>query len=138
GCVEEHVPSRFVGEIHEIERVGHSREIRLSRVGKQVGLFWSDTAELFVQGVAVDVQVRRLEWHVLDRAASCDCEIADAVDGIVIVEGQQVPAARTKWVRFAYVLQCPSRVEREDGGVIAASIEVLEHVAAGALDKSGG
>ncbi len=65
-------------------------------------------------------------------------ELADAIDGVVVVKGQQVMPAG-EGIGLADQLERAAGVGREDAQVfLGVGVEELEHVFARAFDQFGG
>ncbi len=77
-----------------------------------------------------------VERRVRHRGATRDGKLANAVDRVVIVDGQQQPVTRGERIRLTYVLEGTGRVEGEDRDVVVTGVEPVEHRAPRSLDKS--
>ncbi len=83
---------------------------------------------------AIDAHLRHVDGHGLDARTAGAGELADAVDGVVIVERQQIAVAALERVSLADEPQRPAGVRREDGQVLRRiRVEELEHGPARAL-----
>ena len=86
----------------------------------------------------VDAQIGRHAWHVSGLGAPCAGELADPVDGVVVVEGEQEPVSGVERVRLADQPQRAGRVRGEDRDVLLGrGVEELQHGRASALDELG-
>src|SRR5262245_15574552 len=101
-------------------------EIGLSREGKQVVGLAIGRREKRLDLTVVDPQLRRSERRVRHRRSACDRELANAIDGVVIVSSQEEPPSWGKRIRLSDVLERTRRVERKDRGVLARGIEPIE------------
>ena len=99
----------------------HAAEVRLGRVGKEpVGALRGHVDAALAQGVPVEAKVGFAYRYVRDRRPFAMGELADAVDGVVIVVAQQVDAAGPEGIGLADQSQRPGGVRREDDVVLAA------------------
>ena len=86
----------------------------------------------------IGAQFRWRHRNVGDGRAFVARELADAVDGVVIIEGQQVVVAGTEGIRLADQLERAGRVRREDDHVlVGGGVEVAQDVLARLLDTLG-
>ena len=138
GGVEQHVPAVRVRLLDPFERVLDAGEVRLRRVGEQVVVIARRVGQVARQQVLVDAQVGRDARHVRGLGAAGASELADPVDRVVVVEGQQEPVAGMERIRLADQPQRAGRVRGEDRHVlIRRRIEELQHRRAGALGELG-
>ena len=90
------------------------------------------------QQLLVDAQIGRDARHVRGLGAPGARELADPVDGVVVVEGEQEAVAGVERVRLADEPQRAGGVRGEDRDVLVGrGVEELEHGRAGALDELG-
>jgi hypothetical protein len=78
--------------------MAHARVVRLRRVGEQARRAGGQAIELAHDGLAVDPQRRRGQRQVGRFAARGPRELADAVDRVVVVGGEEQAAAVTERV----------------------------------------
>jgi hypothetical protein len=71
-----------------LERVLDAGKVRLRGVGEEVVVLAVDLAQVARQQLLVDAQVGRLAGDVRRFGAAGARELADAVDGVVVVEGE--------------------------------------------------
>ena len=126
--VEQHVPAARVRRLDEAQRM---LDARRNSTAPETRTGWRarDRPAPEARSVAgdVDAQLRHGQRRVVDRRALRARELADAVDRVVVVDGQQQASARLERVRLADQLQRARRVEREDRRVLAGAVEILEH-----------
>ena len=66
-------------------------------------------------------------------------ELTDAIDRVVIVEGEEELVPRLEWIRFADKLECLARIAGEDDAVdLWRGVEEPEHSASARLDQLRG
>ena len=94
GGVEQHVPAVRVRLLDPVERVLDAGEVRLGRVGEEVVVLAADLGQVARQQLLVDAQLGRLARDVGRLGAAGAGELADAVDRVVVVEGEQEAVAR--------------------------------------------
>jgi hypothetical protein len=96
----------------------------------------ADLGQIARQQRLVHTQVGRLARDVRRLGASGARELADAVDGVVVVEGEQEAISRTERIGLADESQRARRIRREDGDVfVGGGPKELEHRVAGPLDE---
>ena len=83
----------------------------------------------------IESQLGHGQRRVGDSRARGARELANAVDRVVIVDGQEQPSARRERIRLADMLQGAGRVGGEDRRVVAGRVEPLEDGAARAFDE---
>jgi len=83
------------------ERLLHAGEVRLGRVGEQVVVLAADLGQVARQQRLVHAQIGRLARDVGRLGAAGARELTDAVDGVVVVEGEQEAVARMERVGLA-------------------------------------
>ena len=96
----------------------------------------ADRCQIARQQTLVDAQLRRLARNVGRLGAARSRELADAVDGIVVVEGEQEAVAGVERIGLADETQRAGRVRREDRDVLVpGGAEELEYRLARLLDE---
>ncbi len=100
-CVEQHVPTRAVRFVDDVERVLHPGKIRLRRKGEQVVAIRIGRLEQPTERLTVDPQVGHRDRRVLDAHALRLREFADAVHRVVIVDGEETAPSWRERIRFA-------------------------------------
>ena len=88
-----HVPSGIAGGLDPVERMLHATEVRLGGEGEQVVAAGHRFAEFGLDHRAVEPQLLGAHGQIGDRRAVRACELADAVDRVVVVVGQKVVVA---------------------------------------------
>ena len=79
--------------LDQIEWVLHTGKIGLGRKGEEIGAVGIRLIEQCLEPLLIDAQIGNGDGRVFDAGASNARELPDAVDRVVIVEGQQAPAA---------------------------------------------
>jgi hypothetical protein len=116
--VEQDVPAVCVRLLDPVERVLDAGEVRLRGIGEQVVVIAGRLGQVARQQVAIDAQVRRDARHVGRLGPANARELADPVDRVVVVEGQQESVAGMEWVGLADESQGAGRVRCEDRDVL--------------------
>jgi hypothetical protein len=138
GGVEEHVPAVGVRLLDPLERMLDAGEVRLRRIGEQVVVLAADLGQVAGKQLRVDAQVGRLARHVGRLGAAGARELADPVDGVVVVEGEQEAVTAAERVRLADQAQRAGRVRGEDRDVLVrCGAEGVEHGCTHVLDQLG-
>ena len=116
----------------------HAREIRLGGKREEVVPPGFGGCEGLVEDGLVDPHVGQGERDVSDGSLFRPSEFADAVDGVVVVERQQIALARAEGVGFSDQLERIRRIGGKDGRVVLGrGVEVGEDLVAGAFDDFG-
>ena len=116
GGVEHDVPALRTRDLDPFERVLHAAEVRLRRVGEQprgTGIA-AARIESAHHEVFVEPKIRLANRYVGDICTATTCELADPVDGVVVVVAEQVARAGLERVRLTHQLQRVAGVLRED------------------------
>src|SRR5581483_3917390 len=116
--VEQYVPTRGVRALDPLEWVLDAREVRLGRVGEEVVVLAADLGEVARQGRVADAKLRRFARYVRPLCAARARELADPVDGVVIVGREQEAVARLERIRLADEAQRTGRVRCEDRDIL--------------------
>ena len=95
----------------------HAGEVGLRRIGEEVVAAGPAHVEMLDQPVRVETHVGHLHGQICDGGAAAARKLANAVDGVVIVVGQEVMAARCEGIGLAHQLQRAAGVGRKDHGV---------------------
>jgi hypothetical protein len=113
-------------------------EVRLRRIGEQVVMLAADLDQVARQQALIDAQIGCDAGDVARLGAAGAGELADPVDRVVIVEGEQEAVARTERVRLAHEAQGTRCVRGEDCHVLFwRGTEESEHGRARPLDQFG-
>ena len=65
-------------------------------------------------------------------------KLTDAVDGVVVIEGEEVLPTGSKGIRLPYELKRTCGIGCEDGHIfIGGCIEIVEHIGANMLNQIG-
>jgi hypothetical protein len=118
GGVEQYVPAVIVGLLDPLEWVLDAREVRLGRVGKQVVVIADRVGQVARQQLLVDPQVGQDARDIGRLGVAGAGELADAVDRVVVVEGEQEAIPWAEGVGLADEPQRPGRVGCEDRDVL--------------------
>jgi hypothetical protein len=119
----------------EVERVLDAREIGLRGEREEVPTAGLYALEQHVQTVAVDSEVGHRQRGVVDLGAFRRRELADAVDGVVVIDGEEVAAARREGITLADVLERAAGVQGEDRRVLADGVEETQDRLPGPFDQ---
>lgn len=139
GGVEEDVPTPGVGALDPGEGVLDGGEVGLGGVGKEVVAAAFGLGEIFIDAGLVSAHAGRQDGQVGDGGAAGKGEFADAVDGVVIVEGEEVTAALAEGVGFAHQFEGAAGIGGEDDDVLGGvGMEEAQDGFAGAIDAPGG
>ena len=118
--------------------MAHARVVRLRRVGEQARRTGGQAIELAHDGLAVDPQRRRGQRQVGRFAARGPRELADAVDRVVVVGGEEQAAAVTERVGLADQAQRRAGVGREhDVVLVGRGVQEPEDRVARRLREAG-
>ena len=138
GRIEQHAPSFALRFRDNFERMLHAGKIGLRRISKQIGVGRIGLVQQSFQACDVQPQFGHHQRRVGNAGAFGAREFANSIHGVVIVESEQVTAARRKGKGFAHELERRRGVLREDQDVIfGAGVEVGQNVTARALDVIG-
>ena len=121
--------SNFSGVQHPLEWIEQAhtrgwdvlldaREVRLRRVGEEVVVIAGRVGQVARQQSLVEAQVGCHAGHVGGLRAPCTRELADAVDRVVVVEGQKEAVARVERIGLAHQSQRAGSVGRKDRHVL--------------------
>ena len=116
--VEQDIPAVVMRLVDPGERVMDAGEVRLRREGEQVVVDARHLGEIAREASFVDPQLGRGARHVGRLGAASTGELADAVDRVVVVEGQQEPVIPPERVCLADEPQRSGRVRREHDDVL--------------------
>src|SRR5687768_8915783 len=109
--------------LDQFEWMPDAGEIRLRGVGEQIPGGWIRAREQLAQTLVIQPQLRSRQRRVNDQGSFGAGELADAVDGVVIVGGEEQRPTPRKRVRLADVLERRGRVLGEDSGVVVTGVE---------------
>ena len=142
GAVEQDVPAQLVRLGDPLERVLHAAEVGLRRKREELCRRALPSAAPRRAGpcgpAPVEAQVLLADRHVGDRGAPLAGELADAVDGVVVVVGEQEATAGRERVRLADELERAARVGREDDlELVLGGVEEAAHRVARLLGELG-
>ena len=127
-----------MGLLDPLQRVMRAGEVRLRGEGEEVVVIAGRVGQVARQQALVHAQIGRDARHVGRLRAPGAGELADAVDRIVVVEGEQEAIAGAERVGLADEPQRAGRVGREDRDVLLrGGFEELEHARSGALQHLG-
>jgi hypothetical protein len=136
GRIEQHVPAVRVRLLDPLQWVLNAGEVRLRRVGEQVVVIADGVAQVAREQALVDAQIGGHTGYVRGLGPAGARELADPVDRVVVVEGEQKAIAGVERVGLADKAQRAGRIGREDRDVvIRRGPEEVEHVGASALDQ---
>jgi hypothetical protein len=133
--IEQHVPAAGMRALDPVQRVLDAREVGLRRVREKVRTRWIRLIEQPGETIFVEPQIGQGERCVVDGGCAGLRELADAVDRVVIVEGEEQLSTLDEGVALTNVFQGAARVEREDGGVVAVGVEVVQDSLSCTLDQ---
>jgi hypothetical protein len=127
-----------VGLLDPGERVLDAGEVRLGRVGDQVVVLAADLGQVAGKQALVDAQLRGTARHVGRLGAAGASELANPVDRVVVVEGEQEAIAGAERVGLTDQAQRSGRVWGEDRDVLVGrGAEESEHGRARLFDELG-
>ena len=135
GGVEQHVPARACAPADPLQRVLDAGEVGLRGESEEVV---APGGRLRGRGRArlVHPQVRRHHRQVDGAGAVCAIELADAVHGVVVVEGEQELVSGRERVGLADQLQRVAGVGREHHRVlVGVGAEEVEDAAPASLHE---
>jgi hypothetical protein len=106
----------------------HAAEVGLCGISQQVVRRRVRLGQVRGEKRRIDAQVAAAHRDVVHGRAPAAGILADAVDGVVVVEGEGVASARLEWIGFAHQFQCAAGIRREDGGVLRrVGVEERQH-----------
>ena len=116
----------------------YAGKIGLRRIGEQIGAGRIGLIQKRIEPRRIQPQFGHHQGRVLNRGAFGARELANAVDGVVVVEREQITAARRKRKGFAKEFQRRRGILREDEDILfGARMEIAEDVPARAFDVLG-
>src|SRR5258708_6930088 len=138
-AIHEHIPPSCMGLFNPLQWVLYTAEVGLGRVGKQVKVLRTSLIESMNQLSLVHTEVRSYNRHICEGCPFRFGKLADAVDRVVVIEGEQVLPTRSKGIRLPYKLKRTTGIGSEDDRIfIRGRIEVGEHIVANMLNKFSG
>src|SRR6266700_1869981 len=105
GAIHEHIPPPGMGFLDPIQWMLHARDVRLGGVGKQVRVFRTSLIERTEEKLLVHPQIGWLDGHIREARSFAMSKLTDAVDGVVVIEGEEVLPTRNKGIRLPYELK---------------------------------
>lgn len=137
--IQQHIPAQLLGAGDPGQVVLDAGEVGLGGVGEQVGALPIDLLQSHCELFFVQAQVRQYDGDISDLSAFGKRILADTVDRVVVVEGEQVAAACPERVALANQLERCAGIVGEDAGVfLRVGIEELEDLNTGFLHQAGG
>src|SRR5215469_5011480 len=100
GGIQEHIPAQGLRLGNPLESMLDSGHIGLGRKGKQVVLSGLGLRESLREASFVHTHIGWLHRNIANGGPFCPCKLAYAVDGIVIIKGQQILSTRGKGIRL--------------------------------------
>ena len=138
GGIEEHVPTAILSPLDPLQWMLNSGEVRLGWKGEEVVATLLGEAPGGVQQRFRDPHLRRSDRNIGGPRPVGPVEFADAVDRVVIVEGQEELVPGLEGIGLSYQLQSVARIGGEDDAVLTGrSVEELENVLPRLLDERG-
>jgi hypothetical protein len=138
GCIQQDIPALILCTRDPVKRVPNTREVGLRGVGEKVGRIGAGLIEIRRQPLLVDPHGRRKDGCVGHPGSSGPRKLANAVDGVVVVEGQEIVALRRERIGLADEAQGSTCVLSEaDHVFVGRGIEESEYLLAGTIDPLG-
>ena len=128
-----------MGPFDPFERVLHGGEIGLGRISKQVGAAGRALVQITRQHGLIHTHIRECHRYIGHVRPLDMGELADAVDRIVVIKGQQVVATLAERIGLADQLKGAAGVLGKDDDVLfRGGVEILQDILSGALDQVRG
>jgi hypothetical protein len=83
----------------------HARDVRLGGIGKQVMVFRTSLIERREEKLLVHPHIVWNDGHIREARSFAMSKLRDVVDGVVVIEGEQVLPTRSKGIRLPYELK---------------------------------
>src|SRR6266542_1844567 len=105
GGIHQHLPSSCLGFSDPLQRMLNTREIRRRWIGEQARFVVWLLLKKRTEQSFIATKFWRDHGQVGHRSSFCPRELADAVDGIVVIEQEQKLPTRTKGIRLTDQLE---------------------------------
>ena len=126
--VQQDLPAFCPRQGDPLERMLHTAEVRLRRIGEEPGVSPGRGLQVMAHQTLVQAQIGVAHRHVDDLRAVSPRILTNAVDGVVIVVGKQIGSTRFERERLSDELQRPAGVRGEDHVVLVrGGMEEVEH-----------
>jgi hypothetical protein len=94
-----------MGLLDPIQWMLHARDVRLSRVGEQVRVFRTSLIKRTEEKPLVHPQIGWHDGHIREARSFAMSKLTDAVDGVVVIEGEEILPTGSKGIRLPYELK---------------------------------
>jgi len=102
--IQQYIPAHGVGFVNPLQWMLNRRKIGLSGESEKIVARTARIRQVFLQFFLGHAQTRRQHRQVTHLSTFGECVFTDTVDGIVIVEGQQITAVLPKGISLSHQL----------------------------------